>query len=165
MEILKVVEALQTYSEDAIAYKLDSQFANAVSEAVKLLIEQGEQIADLQNTMKDGIPEVRFLECSIDLKTRVPKMVVKIGQNKFSIPAPAVDAIPMEYAWIPGGKPPKEWKAENGDAINFLIVTAANRLIDIGNWVEPMGMWFCMGLPCTVTHWMPLPKMPKEVLE
>lgn len=53
MTILKIIETLQIYSEDFIAYKLDGQFANAVTEAVALLIGQGEQIADLQNELRD----------------------------------------------------------------------------------------------------------------
>lgn len=51
MTILKIIETLQIYSEDFIAYKLDGQFANAVTEAVSLLIGQGEQIADLENKL------------------------------------------------------------------------------------------------------------------
>ena len=52
MEILKIVEALEAYSEDILAYKLDSGFAHAVTEAIGLLIGQGEQIADLQNALQ-----------------------------------------------------------------------------------------------------------------
>lgn len=48
MEILKIVEALQGYSEDTVAYKLDSRFAFAVTEAVRLLVEQGERLAELE---------------------------------------------------------------------------------------------------------------------
>ena len=51
MTILEIIETLQIYSEDFIAYKLDGQFANAVTEAVSLLISQGEQIADLENKL------------------------------------------------------------------------------------------------------------------
>lgn len=63
--------------------------------------------------------------------------------------------------WIPGKKPPKEWKDEKGDAINFLAVIPGMG-IDIANWIEPTRCWFCMGVPCKVTHWMPLPEPPKE---
>lgn len=49
MTILKIIEALQSYSEDVLAYKLDGQFANAVTEAVSLLISQGERIAELES--------------------------------------------------------------------------------------------------------------------
>lgn len=53
MNILKIAEVLESYSEDVLAYKLDGRFANAVTEAVSLLISQGEQIADLQNELRD----------------------------------------------------------------------------------------------------------------
>ena len=48
MEILEIVQALQTYTEDFIAYKVDGKFAHAVTEAVELLIEQGERLADVE---------------------------------------------------------------------------------------------------------------------
>ena len=48
VEILKIIEKLQIYSEDFIAYKLDGGFANAVTEAVSLLISQGERITELK---------------------------------------------------------------------------------------------------------------------
>ena len=66
-----------------------------------------------------------------------------------------------EMKWIPGKKPPKEWKDKKGDAINFLAVIPGMG-IDIANWIEPTRCWFCMGVPCKVTHWMPLPEPPKE---
>ena len=49
MEILKIINKLQSYSEDVIAYKLDSEFACAVTEAVNLLVSQGERLADLED--------------------------------------------------------------------------------------------------------------------
>lgn len=160
MGILEVLENLQEYSEDEVAARLDSRFVHAVSEAVSLLIGQGEEIADLQNALEGKIPTVRFLACYVDLKTKVPKMVVQIGEEKYTLVAPAVSAIPVDYAWESGKNPPEKWKDEDGDAINYLVVTAANGEIDIGNWVEPIGSWFVLGLPCTVTHWMPLPHLP-----
>ena len=42
MDILKIVETLQSYSGEG-------EFAEAVANAVDLLIEQGERIADLEN--------------------------------------------------------------------------------------------------------------------
>lgn len=63
--------------------------------------------------------------------------------------------------WIPESEPPKEWRDENGDAINYLIYTPGLG-IDIGNWIEPAKAWFCLGVPFKVTHWMPLPEPPKE---
>ncbi|MBQ6952057.1 MAG: hypothetical protein IJN44_11275 [Clostridia bacterium] len=48
MEILKIVETLQSVTPDLISYKLGATFACAVEEAVSLLIAQGERIADLE---------------------------------------------------------------------------------------------------------------------
>ncbi len=66
-------------------------------------------------------------------------------------------------SWIPASEPPKEWRDKNGDAINYLIFTP-DIGVDIGNWIEPMHTWFCLGVPFKVTHWMPLPEPPKEDL-
>jgi hypothetical protein len=63
--------------------------------------------------------------------------------------------------WIPASEPPKEWKDENGDAINYLICSPGIG-VDIGNWIQPAKAWFCLGVPFKVTHWMPLPEAPKE---
>lgn len=64
--------------------------------------------------------------------------------------------------WITASEPPKEWKDENGDAINYLIYSPGIG-VDIGNWIEPAKAWFCLGVPFKVTHWMQLPNPPKEV--
>lgn len=53
MDILEIVKTLESYSEDVVAYKLDGRFANAVTEAVALLVAQGEIIADLQQAYAD----------------------------------------------------------------------------------------------------------------
>ena len=63
--------------------------------------------------------------------------------------------------WIPASEPPKKWKDENGDAINYLIYSPGIG-VDIGNWIQPAKAWFCLGVPFKVTHWMLLPEPPKE---
>ena len=63
--------------------------------------------------------------------------------------------------WIPASEPPKEWKDENGDAINYLIYSPEYG-VDIGNWIERAKVWFCLGVPFKVTHWMPLPTPPDK---
>ena len=50
MEILKIIQRLQSYSEDIVAENMGSEFAQAVTEAVSLLISQGERIAELEVT-------------------------------------------------------------------------------------------------------------------
>lgn len=51
MEILKIVETLQSITTDLISYKLGAPFAHAVEEAISLLITQGERIADLEEAL------------------------------------------------------------------------------------------------------------------
>lgn len=31
-----------------------------------------------------------------------------------------------------------------------------------GNYMKPADKWLCMGIPCNVAHWMPLPEAPME---
>lgn len=32
--------------------------------------------------------------------------------------------------------------------------------VDIGSYYAKAKKWLCVGLPCVVTHWMPLPAAP-----
>ena len=63
--------------------------------------------------------------------------------------------------WIPASKPPEVWRDENGDMVNYLVYMPEYG-VDIGNYVEPAKCWLYMGIPCEVTHWMPLPEPPME---
>ena len=63
--------------------------------------------------------------------------------------------------WIPHTQPPKDWRDKDGELINYLIYMPLFG-VDIGNYMEPMGEWLCLGIPCNVTHWMPLPAGPEE---
>ena len=57
---------------------------------------------------------------------------------------------------------PELWKNEKtGELINYMVRSPYFG-VDIGNYQKEAGTWLCMGLPCTVTHWMPLPEAPEE---
>ena len=62
--------------------------------------------------------------------------------------------------WISVGEPPKEWRRDNGEMINYHVPEYG---VDIGNYGEPAKCWLCMGLPCKPTHWAPMPQPPKGV--
>lgn len=64
--------------------------------------------------------------------------------------------------WIPASEPPKEWRDAEGNAINYLAYIPETG-VDIANWIGPANCWMCFGIPCIVTHWMPMPVPPKEV--
>lgn len=70
--------------------------------------------------------------------------------------------IEVEPKWIPvAERLPEEWWKPDGEMVNYLIF-APEFGVDIGNYLAPAKTWLCVGIPCSVTHWKPLPKGPKE---
>ena len=63
--------------------------------------------------------------------------------------------------WIKADQPPEDWKGEGGYLTNYYVYTPEYG-VDIGNYMKPADKWLCMGIPCNVTHWMPLPEAPME---
>lgn len=55
---------------------------------------------------------------------------------------------------------PEAWKDEDGVLVNYMIYTPEFGA-DIGNYHAKDKRWLCMAIPCTVTHWMPLPDAPE----
>jgi hypothetical protein len=56
---------------------------------------------------------------------------------------------------------PEVWKDEDGVLVNYMIYTPEFGA-DIGNYHAKAKRWLCMAIPCTVTHWMPLPEAPER---
>mgnify|MGYP002769530906 CR=1 FL=1 len=79
--------------------------------------------------------------------------------------APAADVEP-EQLWIPCRERLPEICMINGELVNYLIYcpdfSSCGAAVDIGNYVPDAGTWFCLGIPCRVTHWAPLPEPPEE---
>lgn len=63
--------------------------------------------------------------------------------------------------WISAENPPEDWKGDGGYLTSYYVYTSEYG-VDIGNYMGPAKRWLCMGIPCNVTHWMPLPEPPKE---
>ena len=66
--------------------------------------------------------------------------------------------------WIPVEEHlPDVWRNdETAELVNYMIYSP-DFGVDIGNYHAKAKKLLCMALPCTVTHWMPLPEGPKEV--
>ena len=66
--------------------------------------------------------------------------------------------------WVPvEERLPEVWRNdENAELVNYMIYSP-DFGVDIGNYHAKAKKWLCMALPCTVTHWRPLPEPPKEV--
>lgn len=56
---------------------------------------------------------------------------------------------------------PEAWKNEEDDTLINYMIYSPYFGVDIGNYHKEAGTWLCMALPCTVTHWMPLPGAPE----
>ena len=69
----------------------------------------------------------------------------------------------LERRWIPvEERLPEVWRNdETAELVNYMIYSP-DFGVDIGNYHAKAKKWLCMALPCTVTHWMPLPQ-PLEV--
>mgnify|MGYP004644509711 CR=1 FL=1 len=65
--------------------------------------------------------------------------------------------------WIPvTERLPEVWRNdETAELVNYMIYSP-DFGVDIGNYHAKAKKWLCMALPCTVTHWMPLPEPPEE---
>ena len=72
---------------------------------------------------------------------------------------PAADVVPAAQ-WIPiTERLPEKWLDDAG-MVNYMIYSP-DFGVDIGCYHAEAKKWLCMALPCTVTHWMPLPEPPE----
>ena len=68
----------------------------------------------------------------------------------------------LERRWIPvTERLPEVWRNDKtAELVNYMIYSP-DFGVDIGNYHAKAKKWLCMALPCTVTHWMPLPEPPE----
>lgn len=68
----------------------------------------------------------------------------------------------LEQRWIPvEERLPDVWRNdETAELVNYMIYSP-DFGVDIGNYHAKAKKWLCMALPCTVTHWAPLPEPPE----
>lgn len=75
---------------------------------------------------------------------------------------PAADVEPVR-CWIPCSERLPEICMINGEMVDYQIFCPdfgdCGR-VDIGNYFPDAKEWLFMGIPVTVTHWMPLPEPP-----
>lgn len=84
------------------------------------------------------------------------------GSELFEAFKMAQDALREQTCWISvEERLPEEWRVKGGDLVNYLVYMPEYG-VDVGNYAKPVKTWLCMGIPCKVSHWMPLPEPPKE---
>lgn len=56
---------------------------------------------------------------------------------------------------------PQAWRKEDKTLVNYLVYSPEYGT-DVGNYLEPAGIWVIMGLPVKITKWADLPLPAKE---
>lgn len=74
----------------------------------------------------------------------------------------AADRLEQMPQWISvTERLPEVWRNdETAELVNYIIYSPYFG-VDIGSYHAEAKTWLCMALPCTVTHWMPLPEPPE----
>lgn len=145
MRDTKLVNALREHAEWAEGNQWETPITlgNDLAEAADRLENQNTHIAALQKEIE---------------KLR--------GQNKQLREAAALvtkeSAELLERRWIPvEERLPEVWRNdETAELVNYMIYSP-DFGVDIGNYHAKAKKWLCMALPCTVTHWAPLPEPPE----
>lgn len=115
----------------------------------------------------DGVPEDAIEKWKKAYGTLREKHSALLEQNgKLRDAAADVTRLAAEAAverdWISvEDRLPEVWRNdETAELVNYMIYSP-DFGVDIGNYHAQAKKWFCILLPCTVTHWMPLPEPPK----
>lgn len=75
------------------------------------------------------------------------------------IPAADVQTV---RRWIPFSERLPESCSVNGETVSCLVYVPSFGAVDIADYHPDVDEWTFMGLPVTITHWMPLPEPPEE---
>lgn len=86
------------------------------------------------------------------------------------LPAADVELVPFfrmkqwfeahKQRWIPCSERLPE---TNGKDASYLVYVPSFGAVDIADYHPDVDEWTFMGLPVTVTHWMPMPEPPEEI--
>lgn len=96
----------------------------------------------------------------LDCREEMHKEVLALIERLTAENAALREKVPQ---WVSvADRPPEAWKNEEDDTLINYMIYSPYFGTDIGNYHKEAGTWLCMGLPCTVTHWMPLPGAPEE---
>lgn len=102
---------------------------------------------------------------STDLRKKIEwkDMVIALAQRKQAEAEAERDALREKVPqWVSvEDRLPEVWKNEENDVLVNYMIYAPEFGVDIGNYHAEAKRWLCMAIPCTVTHWMPLPEAPE----
>lgn len=101
-------------------------------------------------------PQMKYVRCTERLADEAITMIERLTAENAALREKVPQWISVE------DRLPEVWKNEENDVlVNYMIYTPEFG-VDIGNYHAEAKRWLCMAIPCTVTHWMPLPEAPEE---
>ena len=103
----------------------------------------------------ENCPAVGNEDCFDEVNTAAADLIERLTAENAALREKVPQWISVE------DRLPEAWKDEDGVLVNYMIYTPEFGA-DIGNYHAMAKRWLCMAIPCTVTHWMPLPDAPEE---
>ena len=101
-------------------------------------------------------PQMKYVRCTERLADEAITMIERLTAENAALREKGPRWISVEDG------PPEAWKNEEDNTLINYMIYSPYFGVDIGNYHKEAGTWLCMALPCTVTHWMPLPEAPEE---
>ena len=110
-----------------------------------------------------GCPLLSKEGCIMALKDEAADLIEKLI-DRCARYAEEIAVLQEREKWVPvTERLPEVWRNdETSELVNYMIYSP-DFGVDIGNYHANAKKWLCMALPCTVTHWRPLPDGPEEV--
>jgi hypothetical protein len=101
-------------------------------------------------------PQRKYVRCTERLADEAITMIERLTAENAALREKVPRWISVE------DRLPEVWKNEENDVLVNYMIYAPEFGADIGNYHAEAKRWLCMAIPCTVTHWMPLPEAPEE---
>ena len=101
------------------------------------------------------------IECVRELVRTAADLIEKLTERCARY-AEEIAVLQEREKWVPvTERLPEVWRNdETAELVNYMIYSP-DFGVDIGNYHAKAGKWLCVALPCTVTHWRPLPDGPE----
>ena len=96
-------------------------------------------------------PQMKYVRCTERLADEAITMIERLTAENAALREKGPRWISVEDG------PPEAWKNEEDNTLINYMIYSPYFGVDIGNYHKEAGTWLCMALPCTVTHWMPMP--------
>ena len=101
-------------------------------------------------------PQRKYVRCTERLADEAITMIERLTAENAALREKVPRWISVE------DRLPEVWKNEENDVLVNYMIYAPEFGAYIGNYHAEAKRWLCMAIPCTVTHWMPLPEAPEE---